>query len=217
MDNASPVLLDPQHDGALLYYDIEIAKAIPDKKTPIEPGIEYCAGWGDHANMGIACICAYDAGEGRNRVFTFSTFGQFVELASRRRVVGFNSLRFDDIVCGFNNLLLVTTYDLLREMWRAAGLNPDKCGGDKKGYGLDATAKANGLTGKTGYGGTDPIDWQRGMYGSVIDYCLDDVRLLRRLVEGVYMRNGQINHPKGPEHGSLWLDISPIVERAKCS
>ena len=34
-----------------LIYDLEIVKAIPDRNKPNEPGIEYCAGWDDHANM----------------------------------------------------------------------------------------------------------------------------------------------------------------------
>lgn len=38
-----------------LIYDIEIVKGIPDKKKTMLEGIEYCAGWEDHANMGISC------------------------------------------------------------------------------------------------------------------------------------------------------------------
>jgi len=43
-----------------IIYDIEIAKAIPSKSEPKEEGVEYCKGWGDHAGMGIACLCAHD-------------------------------------------------------------------------------------------------------------------------------------------------------------
>ena len=47
----------------MLICDIEIVNAIPDRNKPNEPGIEYCAGWNDHANMGVSVIGAYDAVE----------------------------------------------------------------------------------------------------------------------------------------------------------
>ena len=55
------------------------------------------------------------------------------------------------------------------------------------GYGLDALAIANGLTGKTGHGADAPVDWQLGRYGSVIDYCLEDVRITAKLIHKVIM------------------------------
>jgi hypothetical protein len=40
-----------------LIFDTEIIKAIHDpKKGERLDGIEYCAGWGDHAGMGIATV-----------------------------------------------------------------------------------------------------------------------------------------------------------------
>ena len=54
------------------------------------------------------------------------------------------------------------------------------------------------------------------MYGSVFDYCLEDVCLLRRLVEGAKANYGVINNPKGPEYPILRLDISPIAEKGEC-
>jgi hypothetical protein len=44
-------------------YDLEIAKAIPPKVDADRlPGIEYCGGWTDYANMGVACwaLCFLD-------------------------------------------------------------------------------------------------------------------------------------------------------------
>ena len=51
----------------LVVYDIEIQKGILGKKEKPVPGIEYCNGWNDHANMGISVICAYDYEEDRYR------------------------------------------------------------------------------------------------------------------------------------------------------
>ena len=49
------------------------------------------------------------------------------------------------------------------------------------GYGLDACCNANGIGSKTGNGALAPIDWQQGRIGSVIDYCLQDIKLTEQL------------------------------------
>lgn len=179
----------------MLIYDIEIEKAVPSGLEPKPPDIEYCEGWDDKENMGVACICAYDLIDDRYRVFTAGTFKDFERLAAERFVIGFNSIAFDDVVCGHQGIKVRTDWDLLAEMWAAAGFTREFTSEKNKGYGLDATAKANGLTGKTGYGGTAPIDWQRGLYGSVIDYCLEDVRLTWTLVRQV-IEHGMLCNPK---------------------
>ena len=167
----------------MLIYDIEIVKAIPDRNKPSEPGIEYCAGWDDHANMGVSVIGAYDFVEDRYRVFTEGTFGDFAALAEERILIGFNSVHFDDRVLAANGINVTTEWDLLQELWVSAGLGRQFQYPSHAGFSLDATAKANGLGSKTGWGGSAPIDWQRGEYGRVIDYCLQDVRLTWQLVK----------------------------------
>lgn len=53
--------------------DVEIKKAILGRaETPL-PGIGYCAGWRDFANMGVACVCTYDIVTHLSRVFGFCT------------------------------------------------------------------------------------------------------------------------------------------------
>ena len=182
----------------MLVYDIEIINAIPPRKgeNRVE-GITYCEGWHDHANMGVACICAYDFVDHRFRVFTEGNFSEFDRLASERMVAGFNSISFDDKVVWELNLAdeVRTEYDLLRECWIADGLSPEFEYPSHTGYGLDALAKANNLTGKTGHGAVAPVEWQLGCYGKVIDYCLEDVRLTAALIQHL-MRGGQLVSPK---------------------
>ena len=182
----------------LLIYDIEIVKAIPPRDGKRIEGVEYCRGWDDHASMGVACICAFDYVEMRYRVFTKGSFDQFEALAASRLVVGFNSISFDDSVCQHNGINVKTFYDLLREIWTAAGLPPTWQNIDHAGYGLDATAKANGLSGKTGHGAHAPVQWQRGEHGKVIDYCLEDIRQTKSLIDKV-MDTGNLVNPKNPE------------------
>ena len=187
----------------MLIYDIEIIKAIPDRNKPNEPGIEYCTGWDDHANMGVSVIGAYDAIDDRFRVFTREAFGDFEGLARTRYLIGFNSIHFDDRVLAANGINVKTDYDLLQELWVAAGLGREFKYPSHIGFGLNATAEANGFGGKTGWGGYAPVQWQRGEYGSVIDYCLEDVRLTRQLVARV-MKRGVLRDPRD---ASAWLNL----------
>ena len=182
----------------MLVYDIEIVRAIPPKDGVPLVGVEYCEGWDDHANMGIAVICAYDYHTGRYRVFTEGNFGEFQELVDNPRthpVVGFNSIKFDDAVCAAHNLCISTDYDLLVEMWKAAGLGPVFQYPTHTGFGLDATAAANFGKHKTGNGALAPVHWQQGKYGTVIDYCLEDVRLTKMLLDKVLFE-GYITDPR---------------------
>lgn len=173
----------------MLIYDIEIMKAIPDRNGQRLPGIEYCNGWGDHTNMGVSVICAYDYDTGRYRVFCKDSLAEFASLArASTPIVGFNSVSFDDKVLAANGLVVTTGYDLLVELWKAAGLAPTWGGSSHAGFGLDAVSKANGFSGKTGNGALAPVQWQRGEVGQVIDYCLEDVRQTKQVLDRVLSR-----------------------------
>ena len=185
-----------------LIYDCEIVKAIPSNREPVIPGIEYCAGWHDHANMGISVIGAYEFHADRYRVFCQDNFAEFVSLVIEQEVViGFNNKSFDDrlvdAVIGGNidELLRTRSYDLLSEVWLGAGLGPRYNGPQYSGYGLDDLAKAEHLQGKTGHGALAPIQWQQGKIGAVIDYCLQDVKITKELIERVLIE-GCLNNPK---------------------
>ncbi len=200
-------------------YDLEIKKAIPGGKDK-EPrqGIEYCEGWEDHANMGIACLCAYDYHTGRYRVFTDKNQGEWMKLvANRDIVVGFNSMRFDQKVleaCWGPDFWVESArqYDILREIWRAVGLDVDKfVFKTHGGYSLDAVADMNLGMKKTGHGALAPIQWQEGNIGAVIDYCLEDVRITRLLFNDI-IRNGKLISPKG---GGLIDMPAPRMQRGR--
>ena len=183
----------------MIVYDIEIVKAIPNKDGSRVEGVEYCEGWKDHANMGVSVICAYDYETDRYRVFCRDNWSAFADLAAKSKpLVGFNSLAFDDQVVRHADLLVCTEYDLLVELWKAAGLGGAFEYPSHIGFGLDAAAKANGVGQKTGYGGTAPVYWQQGKIGDVIDYCLEDVRLTKRLLDKV-LRSGTLADPRFPD------------------
>lgn len=188
-----------------LIYDIEIAKAIQSRGESRLEYVEYCKGWGDHAGMGISCICAYDYVERSYRVFMKDNMAAFKDLlVNRNLIVGFNSIKFDNEVLLYHPetsgvSLSLKSYDLLREIWIGVGLNPDKFSPKTHGgYGLDDVCKINFGMLKSGNGALAPVDFQRGNYGGLVDYCLNDVRMTKSLFDRV-LETGQILSPKTGE------------------
>ncbi|CAB5083340.1 hypothetical protein IST4116A_01234 [Burkholderia cenocepacia] len=175
--------------GNSLIYDIEIVKAILGRGEERIEGIQYCDGWHDHAGMGISVIGAYDYAEARYRVFCEDNLDEFVALcAERAPLVSFNGIGFDDKVINatldpYSAMPKSFRYDLLAEIWRAAGLDPTFGGNSHTGYGLDATCEVNFGIRKSGNGAHAPIAWQQGRVGEVIDYCLNDIRITKRLFD----------------------------------
>ena len=192
----------------MLIYDIEIIKAIPDKKSPRLANVEYCEGWNDHENMGVSVVGAYDYTEDRYRVFTADNMDEFVSLTLTENIlIGFNNISFDNKVLRKNGADLDDSrcYDILVEIWRAAELGLTFAYPSHIGFGLDDCCKANFNRSKSGNGAYAPVDWQRGNIGTVIDYCLTDVWLTKKLMDRI-IRLGKLKNPKD---GS-WLNMRSI-------
>lgn len=187
----------------ILIYDIEIIKAVPDKKFPVQEGVEYCAGWQDHANMGVSVIGAYDYASNRYRTFCADNFDEFRSLKIKSdTVVTFNGIGFDDKVlsaCSVDGVSHPNHYDILRELWLGAGLGPEFIYPSHIGFGLEAVGMANFGLSKTGNGALAPVDWQQGKIGSVIDYCLNDVALTKRCFDRIRTMGGLLD-PRDSSH-----------------
>lgn len=190
----------------LLVYDCEIVKGIPSNKEPAVPGIEYCAGWRDFANMGISVIGAYDYDTDRYRVFLEDGFQEFAELVQQRTAVAFNGRAFDDRLIAAHGMPPGDTYDLLVEIWAGAGLGPEFRFQTHAGYGLDAVCERNFGLRKTGNGALAPVLWQQGKRGQVIDYCLQDVKMEKTLMDAIVAKgwilspvNDQVLHVRTPK------------------
>ncbi len=187
----------------VLIYDIEIKKAICSKNDIRQDGIEYCEGWHDHANMGIACIGVYDYIEDRYRLFMDDNMEDFFHLCDARDLlVGFNSIAFDNAVINAHGPRLTEAskfYDILVEVWKAAGLGSKFEYPSHAGFGLDAICKANFGTAKSGNGALAPVDFQRGRYGNLVDYCLNDVRLTKQAFDRI-VESGVLLDPRDPKN-----------------
>lgn len=168
-----------------IFYDIEISTCIPQDGVDNDQGYTYCKGWDDHAGMKIACIATYSNWDEAYRIFEQPNFRKFQRLINQSdRTIGFNSISFDDKVCAANGLKVSTSYDLLSQIWVAAGLPPSYTKGvTKPGYNLEKLARANLDMGKSGSGSLAPVLWQQGKKEEVKAYCLRDVFLSFELLK----------------------------------
>ncbi|WP_027250452.1 hypothetical protein [Planktothrix agardhii] len=162
----------------MIVFDCEIIKCIPNGATFSD--YEYCEGWRDFENMGISVIGFYD---GEIYYHDLSPFNHFKRMTISPTIVGFNSKQFDDNLCQANGINIMTTYDLLEEIGRAAFGSPNWEDTPKGfSYSLGAIAIANGFT-KTGTGSGAARLWQDGKHQEVINYCVNDVKLTVELLK----------------------------------
>jgi hypothetical protein len=213
----------------VIVYDCEIKKGIPSSKEPSEADIQYCDGWRDFKNMGCSLITVFDFKTCFPRVFMDDNIVGFFELIERCEIaVGFNNHNFDDNLIAemgvklrrFTydtsnsnvNAVIPESFDLLRAIWKAAGLDPNSYGYHHQGYGLDDLCLANLRLGKRGSGAIAAILYQRQKYGSLIDYGLTDVMLTTWLL--ALCKKQPIVNPKKPGERlfvEIPFDVPPIA------
>jgi len=190
----------------ILIYDCDIIKAIRDPKKVGLQGIEYCDSWDDYDNMGISVIGVnYIDGTG-DKVFSHNAnltrglgINAFQEgLNVTDVLVGFNNQSFDDNLIKANGFTIpkkVINYDILAEIWEAAGLGRKFEYPSHAGFSLDAICKANGLGERTGTGANAAVLWQKGKFDEVINYCENDIKLTRKLFD-LIQDKGEIKDPR---------------------
>ena len=211
----------------MIIYDIETIRPVrPRDPAEILPGIEYADDWQDYRGMGIACICAYDTEADRFRVFggydgarlpftgtspdtTGSDLERFAAFAANRQVIGWNNRRFDDPLLAAHGIDVLGSWDIKAALMQAG------CGG-QRGNSLEAFAAAN-LTGagKSMTGAMAPVWWQRGQRERVIDYCLQDANLTRRLLDRLRQKGELISPIDGrPIRPTIPLTILHAIQHA---
>lgn len=182
-------------NNSIVVFDIEVLN-IPEARTEKRlPGYSYANGFTDFNGLGIALICAFDyftedylvftSHKDKNSDYTLNVFASLV--MNRDYCVGFNNLNFDNNLmetAGHQLRPRVSHYDILAEVWKANGLDPKRYARETHaGYGLDALAKVNLKEGKTSTAAGAPAMYQDGHLSSVINYCLRDVKLTKRLLD----------------------------------
>jgi len=188
----------------MIVYDVETIRPIINKNMKTDPKYQYATGWDDYNGMGISVACFYDYDLGDIITLTKEDFDNpdqrqaLQTLIDKAGVIsGFNIKKFD------NNLLLAhgisvpayKCYDLLENIWFAAGLNPLNY--DKRthgGYSLEKVLAVNfSDVQKTMNGVHAPFMWQDGKHQEVIEYCKNDVMVEKALLDLVFTQGGIID------------------------
>ena len=166
-----------------LVFDVELATCVPDYDGSRMAGYTYCAGWRDFLGMEIACIGAMTTDGGVPQLWSYDLAGFWEEVTKYTHVVTFNGDQFDIPLLQSKRLFpLVPSYDILAELWKAAGLDPmDFQPRSHGGFGLERIARDNLGVGKILSGAQAPREWQDGHRSRVYNYCLHDVWLTREL------------------------------------
>lgn len=180
----------------LFIYDCEIQRCIPDDDMDSE--FDYCSGWDDFENMGIACVGflhltyqgsflapTFTTSIGNVLPFDDDSFPEYFSenVSPDAYVIGFNSEAFDDKLLAANGFYVYTDYDVLTFTRLAAFGSPDwEDTPDGFSYSLSALAKANGFR-KTGSGAIAPKLYQSGQLRQLYAYCLNDVILTYEILK----------------------------------
>lgn len=200
----------------IIVLDAEIKKLIRNKDEKLLEGLEYCDGWQDHAGMGISVLGVYNYEDGRYRTFMSDNLGELQSLIDRADfVVGYNIIKFDGPLLANNGINIPPEkyFDILVEIWRASGLSCEYDKENHSGFHLAQTIEEN-ISGacKTGNGADAPVLWQQGRIGQLIDYCMSDVFLTKKLMDSIMIKGGLYS----PKITDMWLSIPmPINKRQK--
>jgi len=159
--------------------------------------------WNDYKSMGVSVLCAYDMLKNRSFVFFKEDLPEFVELASKRKLlVGYNSVRFDfNLLQAFVGpreciqLSGIEHYDILLETYKAAGLGTTKFTTAHRGFKLQDMTQANFGYGKIIDSVLAPALWRAGKISALINKCADDVMLCVELFHRI-LETGQLIHPQ---------------------
>ena len=194
----------------ILIYDCEIANPIDDGKIQRLPDLVYADGWGDYKGMGISVVGCYSYSDngGSYISFTKDNLKELQDAFDRHALlVGFNNVYFDNKLLEAHGFKIPRekVYDMFLEIKRAAN-----AGKYAKGYNLGNVAVKNGLQGKSGSGENAPLMWQRGLHSEVIEYCLQDVKVTKEVLDLVI--SGSLLCPVTGQP----LDVyKPVVKRGE--
>jgi hypothetical protein len=166
---------------------------IIDAEIQIIPG-ENGISWEDTDKLGISVAVIWEEFSDRFRIYGWrDTHIIQKRLLESDKISGFNIWNFDfPLIFGLakdqwksdadlREQLLPKTNDILRRIWIAKGLDPENFSPAHRGWGLDTIARNTLGVGKIGHGKLAPLWHQKGEWIRLINYCCDDVALIRDL------------------------------------
>jgi uncharacterized protein YprB with RNaseH-like and TPR domain len=148
------------------------------------------------AEFGITTLVLWPSATGRPHIFDENTLSDAAELLSSADcILSFNGVKFDlPIIEGImgEKVQIREHLDLLQLIWAATG----EYGSHKGGYKLTECCERSLGIAKNGDGALAPALAEQGRWCELIDYCLHDVYLTRKLFKYA-QKHGGITSPDG--------------------
>lgn len=200
----------------IVVFDCEIKNVIDGRNVT----------WNDHDKMGISVACLFDYMTGDYVTYMDDNLHELPRrLAQAELVVGFNIKGFDLPLVAktpeCKGLPLIPDskiYDILEKSRMACGWKPGKeYSRYPSGLKLDDHLRATFGPGavKTDHGANAPLHWQNRKLGTLVSYCLADVKREKQLFDHI-VNYGWV---KTAAHGTKKLEVpfsttpTPTAER----
>jgi len=166
-------------------------------------------GVSDHAHLKISVIGCYFYQTDEYRAFEEREFAElWSRLEKADRLIGYNTIGFDYPVMNnyySGNFHTFPTLDILDEIYRNLG----------RRLKLEDIAQATIGEGKSGYGGQAVEWWKEGKLREIKDYCLQDVKITRKVYE-YGLRHGALAYrDRTGERRGITVDLAFRQEKAQ--
>ncbi len=168
-------------------FDLEISEPISAHKD----------GWAaaKRGECGVSCVVVWDSQTERPHLYDPYNIEECIKhLNAADLLVSFNGVEFD-IPClmGYTGMAIhAPHYDILQDIWTSLA-------GEKRGHGMwglgKVSERALGM-GKSGGGESAPKLFHEGRSAELMDYCLNDVHMTRRLANYIH-DHGSVPRPDG--------------------
>lgn len=142
----------------------------------------------------MSCVAVHDNLPERTFLYNEHDLEECVShLNDADLLLSFNGIEFDTpcLESVTDQTILSPQYDILHEVWKAAG---KRC----KGYRLNEICERLGLGSKTSNGARATDMYREGEYRRLYSYCRNDVLLTQKLADYIN-QNGCILTPEGDE------------------
>ena len=159
--------------------------------------VEACGGWpaARRGECGVSTVVLWDSEDDRPHIYGEENIDLCMEhLNKADMLVSFNGKNFD-VPCleGYTGIGIEVSqhFDILDKIWKALGSKP-------KGWGLGKVCERTlGLT-KSDVGEHAPALAEQGHWATLIDYCLNDVYITKKLFFHIAL-TGYVIGPDGEQ------------------
>ncbi len=158
-------------------------------------------GSNDPTALDISVVCIYDSETNKYSSYLESELKNLWPILEKADVlIGYNSDHFDIPILNkyySGDLSKIKSVDLMKEIKNSLGRRMK----------LDHIAEGTLDMNKSGHGLQAITWWKQGEIQKIIDYCIDDVKITKKLYEYA-LKNGKVKYKDGGKKVNVLLDTS---------